>query len=41
MEVQVNYLLSELGQMNDRLTTNQKELTDSQAEVDSLRVSLN
>ncbi|VDP72655.1 unnamed protein product [Schistosoma mattheei] len=37
MEVQVNYLLSELGQMNDHLTTNQKELTDSKAEVDSLR----
>ncbi|KAH8865745.1 Laminin subunit alpha-2 [Schistosoma japonicum] len=32
MEVQINYLLSELGQMNDRITTKQKEITDSQSE---------
>ncbi|KAH8865744.1 Laminin subunit alpha-2 [Schistosoma japonicum] len=40
MEVQINYLLSELGQMNDRITTKQKEITDSQSEIQELEFSV-
>ncbi|CAH8628565.1 unnamed protein product [Heterobilharzia americana] len=41
MEVQINYLLSELGQMNERLTASQKELTNSQSEAESLKKQIN
>nr|CAH8875968.1 unnamed protein product [Trichobilharzia regenti] len=37
MEIQINYLLSELGQMNERLTTNQKDWSNSQSEIEALR----